>query len=221
MKSLYEHMHYMAELNALYETAIKEFDRRIVLRQYYMEAMPEIIERARTSPTAGVDPYPFDWKFNENERNLWATIRGLAVVFYPEFPVFNRFIDFGNPYLKIGLEADSKKHHSQEDDIFRDSQLRRVGWTLFHLTYEESKRVVPGLGEIRELKVEDRDFDETEMLEELLFTTADGVVSAIEYFYFMDEDARHGRDQRFPQFRVLAEATLQRHCFLPYEVPAI
>ena len=218
-KSLYEHMQYMAELNAVYDNPVKEFDRRLVLRQYYMDAMHEIIDIAKQSPVTWANIYPFDWKFNVNEENLWASIRSHSVVFYPEFPVFDRFIDFGNPFFRIGLEADSIEHHSKDKDMERDQLLRKAGWTIFRVPYHESKNVVPDLAEILELKVDDPHLDDGVMLEEFLFTTSDGIVAAIEYFYFMDERARSDRDHRFSRFRGMAESTLRKHCLLVYDLP--
>ena len=208
----------MDDLNAMYEDAVRDFDRRLVLRQYYMDAMPEIIKTSRKSPSSSIDVYPFDWKFNKNERRLWTSIRTHRVAFYPEFPVFDRFIDFGNPYFRIGLEADSKAFHTRENDLKRDQILRKAGWTIFHVPYETSMKVTLDLGEIREKMVEDPDFDETADLKNLLFTTSCGIVSAIEYFYFMSDASRSSRDKRIPSFRKLAEATLHEHCYLELDL---
>ena len=218
-RSLYEHMQYMSALNDMYEKPVKAFDRRLVLRQYYMDAMPEIIELAKRSPTVWADIYPFDWKFNVNEERLWASIRSHLVVFYPEFPVFDRFVDFGNPFFRIGLEADSVAYHSPDHDRERDLLLREAGWTIFRVPYHESKKVVLDIGEIMEAKAHDPHVDDNALLEEFLLTTSDGIVAALEYFYFMDEKARCGRDGRFSRFRKLAEETLRKHCLLAWGPP--
>jgi len=212
-------MAFMAKLNATYEEPERKFDRQLVLRRYYADAMHTIIELAKQSPTVWADIYPFDWKFNVNEQRLWASIRSHPVVFYPEFPVLDRFIDFGNPFFRVGLEADSVAYHSKDKDIERDQCLREVGWTIFRVPYHESKEVTLDLGEIAELRADDPDLDTDSMLEEFLFTTSDGIVAALEYFYFMDCQARTQRDERFGRFRDLAESSLRKHCLLDVDFP--
>lgn len=208
------------ELRHRYELAEKFFERQAVLRQYYMEMMPEIMSTGEKSKKRWVDGYPFNWEFNKNERNLWHSIRTNQVVFYPEFPVFSFFVDFGNPFLKIGLEADSKAFHDVEKDKKRDLMLSKVGWTIFRLSYHESNRELTGLGELREKQIEMGQNVEAQ-IQDLILNSSEGVVQAIQYFYFNDNDARNRTNELFPSFRTHAEETLHNHCNTELELPKI
>jgi hypothetical protein len=74
------------ELAKRYKTLSGSFDQRGVIRQYYMEAIPEIIRLAKESPGQSADLYPLDWEFNPNENLLWGIIRrNKYVVIYPDF----------------------------------------------------------------------------------------------------------------------------------------
>lgn len=57
-------------------------------------------------------------------------MRGLPL--YPQFPLFNYFIDFANPYLRIGVELDGKQH-DQNVDQERDDRLAEYGWSIFRI----------------------------------------------------------------------------------------
>lgn len=220
-RSLFEHMSYMAEMNAIYENAAKDFDRRIVLRQYYMDAMPEIISLARQSLTTWAGIYPFDWKFNANENSLWSSIRHRPMVMYPEFPVLNRFVDFGNPFLRIAIEADSKQFHDRKEDVGRDRMLLRVGWKTFRVTYEENTRDFAELSEIAELLDDEHDGEAMDKMEDWMLNTSDGVVDAIRFFYFMMREERDRRIKKYPDYYELAKETLRLHRYVDFELPEI
>ncbi|MCC5842560.1 MAG: DUF559 domain-containing protein [Opitutales bacterium] len=208
------------ELEERYRVAQKFFERQAVIRQYYMEVMPEIMELSARSKRSWVDVYPFDWKFNSNEKNLWYSIRSNQVVFYPEFPVFSYFIDFANPYLRIGIEADSIKYHDVENDKERDSRLSKIGWTVFRVNYHESSREIEDLASLRAKQIEE-EIDIDEEVEDLMLNSSEGVVQAIEYFYFDEDDERRRTDELFPTFRSLAEETLHKHCYTNLKLPKI
>jgi len=61
-----------------------------------------------------------------------------GIVLYPQFPIFNSFIDFANPYLKIGLELDGKDYHNLDKDYETDKKLSRFGWKIFRVTGKEA-----------------------------------------------------------------------------------
>lgn len=214
-------MSYMAELNAMYENIEKEFERKIVLRQYYMDAMPEIIDLAKKSLNVWADIYPFDWKFNKNERSLWNSIRMKPMVMYPEFPVFNRFVDFGNPYLRIALEADGRTFHDRDKDTERDITLLRAGWKTFRVSYEENVHVFDELSEIVAMLTSGHEGDADDALENWMLNTSDGVVDAISYFYFMNPDKQNSRRKCLPRYHDLAEETLKTHRLVKFSLPEI
>jgi very-short-patch-repair endonuclease len=217
--SLFEKMSYMDELNTMYESPQNSFERKIVLRQYYMDAMPEIINLARQSLSAWASVYPFDWKFNENEQSLWSSIRSNPMVMYPEFPVFNYFVDFGNPYLRIAIEADSKKFHSKEKDAERDRKLLQINWKTFRVSYEENFTPFKELGDIAEMISMGNESEAMEEMENWVLKTSDGVVDAIYFFYFMSDKEKENRMKKFPSYVDLAERTLKKHRLVDFELP--
>jgi very-short-patch-repair endonuclease len=126
-------------------------ERRKIIRRYYTEALPEIMELAGKTLTVWHSKYPFDWKFNANEGSLWASIACRPMVMYPEFPVLGYFVDFGNPFLKIAIEADSEKYHDKDNDRARDCELLEIGWKTFRVSYKENFTPFKELGEISEM----------------------------------------------------------------------
>jgi hypothetical protein len=90
-----------------------------------------------------VDVYSFgNWKsiLNANEHNVFESIRIIGAPLLPQYPAGKYYLDFGNPYYKIGLEVDSITFHDREKDIKRDMDLKELGWKIFHLTSRESFR---------------------------------------------------------------------------------
>lgn len=65
------------------------------VRQAYIETMPEIISASAKCKRAWVDPY-FIYlcsKFSDLEQRAWDAIRYESVPLYPQFPIFNMFVD--------------------------------------------------------------------------------------------------------------------------------
>ena len=222
---LFEKDDYMAKLSEMYERAGGAFERRVILRQYYMDAMPEIIARARQDLRARRDVYPFDflgYQFTPNEYALCQSIRSRPLPMYPEFPVLNYFVDFGNPYLRIALEADSKEFHTDEEkDINRDTKLLQVGWKTFRVSYEENVTPTKEIAEIGDLMLEGLTTEASDELENRMLHTSDGVVDAIDFFYFMLPEERARRIRSFPQFLRLADETLKKHRLVDFDLPNV
>lgn len=95
------------------------------------------IIRQNYSHFNGGDPYKyFDWitVLTPIELNAWTDIRMLGLPFYPQYPVGRYFLDFGNPVLRIGIEIDSKKWHTDERaDKAREQALNGYGWELLRI----------------------------------------------------------------------------------------
>ena len=69
-----------------------------------------------------------------------------------------------------------------------------------------------------------KDGNEDEALEEMenwMLKTSDGVVDAIQFFYFMSPEEREQRMQKFPNYLSLAERTLKRHRYVDFALPAV
>lgn len=104
------------------------------LKKYYQANEDKIIER----PYKWFISYPMDWTsiLTPIELRVWEVIRCTGrVILYPQYPVLNYFVDFGNPALKIAIEADGKDYHTdKEKDRKRDSELRAHGWKVYRIT---------------------------------------------------------------------------------------
>lgn len=68
------------------------------------------------------------------EENVWHDIRIVNLPFVPEFPVKNYFIDFADPVLKIGIEVDGRRWHTDIDkDKIRQQELEKLGWIIYRI----------------------------------------------------------------------------------------
>ena len=120
-----------AQVQAVYSTAT----RWNALRRFYKSAMTEILESGEKH--WGIDPYEIDWMriFTPIEAALWHDIRAANLVMYPQFPVLNFFVDFGNPASRVAIECDGAAWHlDKSKDAIRDEKLRAVGWTVYRIT---------------------------------------------------------------------------------------
>jgi hypothetical protein len=105
------------------------------IRAAWKEVEPLIRNRGR------VDPYWFDWDFTPIERNVWTDIRSQGVPMYPQVPVGPYFLDFGDPLLRIGVEADGAAYHNVERDRRRDERLwNDHGWRVFRVSGAQTYR---------------------------------------------------------------------------------
>jgi hypothetical protein len=179
------------------------------IRQAYMECLPGIMALGKKDRARWYDPYILDWPkhLNEVERLVWHSIRCRSVVLYPQLPVFNFFIDFANPYLRIGVEVDGKQH-DKERDLKRDMLLASIGWKIFRIpasaVYSDDNNIPDQEG------FDQFDTGQRETARRWLLETADGVIEAIRLFYFADSDLETGEKKHREVFR-LAEETLLRH----------
>lgn len=106
---------------------------RKAIRDAYALEMPAIMDARNRGRKR--DPYILDWVliFSPIEWKLWQDIRYYGIPMYPQFPVGYRFVDFGDPYLKIAVEADGAAYHDRATDMDRDEELRKLGWKVFHI----------------------------------------------------------------------------------------
>ena len=100
-----------------------------------MEIIPDIMMTSQQNINQQIDPYFIDWllDFSPIEEIAWNSIRSRGVPLYPQFSLFNYFIDFANPVLKIGLEMDGKEFHDTEKDRERDTKLAEY-WPIASYT---------------------------------------------------------------------------------------
>lgn len=134
----------------------------------------------------GIDPYFINWVnyFSPIETQAWQSIRCYGVPLYPQLPVLNYFLDFGNPYFKVGLELDGKDYHDTDKDRIRDEALFNAGWKIFRISGSEMMNLrYKTPGELHE----DYKIDEEEREHEIrhwIMNTGDGIIAAMSYVYF-------------------------------------
>ncbi|WP_162427684.1 DUF559 domain-containing protein [Pontibacter pudoricolor] len=160
------------------------------IRQMYMELMPEIISAARRDIAIPISPYFLDWSshFSPIEFHAWCSIRAMRIALYPQFPLFNYFVDFANPYLRIGLELDGKDYHDVDKDKQRDELLYKFGWKIFRVQGKETNTEYKESGEIESDYIDFQDENQRyNDLSNWLLNTSDGVINALRIVYFEKE----------------------------------
>lgn len=168
-------------------------DRWGLIRQVYLESMPEIAA-AHARPGGQIDPYLFDWlkHFTPVEDDAWQSVRGRGLPMYPQFPALNYFLDFADPIRRIALEVDGKDWHDKAKDTKRDQLLQRFGWRVFRVTGSEAHACFPSPAEITA-----RGGSEEESVkgrQQWLFHCVDGVAAAIQHVYYFNEPDKYDGD---------------------------
>lgn len=90
----------------------------------------------------GIDAYAWEEvaRMTPIEAWLWADIRAIGAVLYPQYPVGRRFVDFGNPVAKVAIECDGAKfHQDKEADDKRQREIEALGWTVYRVTGRECR----------------------------------------------------------------------------------
>lgn len=191
------------------KTKEQYFSQLKELRDFYQEHEKGIIAAAIQNPIQYYISYIMNYHalFTPIERDAWNSIRCKGrVVLYPQYPVGQYYVDFGNPHLKIALELDGKEwHKDKERDQARDEEIEKLGWATFRITGTEMSRTK--YPEVIDLVNGDRDEIEYWILE-----TGDGVIEAIKQVYFLkhkyDPD---DIDDDWEWFLELCKATLTKH----------
>ncbi len=163
------------------------------IRSVYKRHMPDIMAASKLKRR--VNPYFIDWvtMFTPIERAAWNSIRAIGVPLYPQIPVLNYFLDFGNPYLKIGLELDGKQFHCREKDKIRDQRLYdEAGWKVFRVTGREASIDFKTPDEFEAWEVDGDEYNRA--VSKWLNETADGIIYSIDRIYFRNDiDAYQGQ----------------------------
>jgi very-short-patch-repair endonuclease len=179
------------------------FDRISFIRQAYMEMLPLIYDATKNSKKGWADPYYLYWidKFTPIEQTAWNAIRYEGAVLYPQFPILNKFVDFANPYIKIGLEVDGKQH-DKEKDKERDLSFKKLGWRIFRVPSNECRKTTKYLCDIEHDKVATRAW---------FHETVEGVVCAIYHIYFEWRFEKH-------EYHEYMISTLNEHKIIDFPV---
>lgn len=176
-----------------------------ILRRAYALQLPEIMEQRALGKRARTNPYFLDWDFTPIEYSAWAAIRGFGLPFYPQFPAQGYFLDFADPYFKIGVELDGKQYHDAQRDRARDEVLWRVGWRMFRIP---GRITLPLKLHGERIDGLDPDCSE-ENFDEWLWGTDEGVMWSLGLVYY---DFRC----RFPDQTRTAEVVLRGHRYVQF-----
>jgi very-short-patch-repair endonuclease len=178
------------------------------LKEYYIKHEAKIIALAKERPTQWYNSYIIDYHkiFSHIERDAWNSIRTKGkIVLYPQYPVANYFVDFGNPYLKIALELDGEEFHTDfEKDDNRDRTLCSMGWTTYRISGKKMMRT--NYPEALNITTDNR-----REYEYWLFETGDGLIEAIKQIHFLNNDSDGDYDDNTAWFLAACEGTLLHH----------
>ena len=154
------------------------------VRSHYEILKRLIYEASSKHPTKWVSPYcEIDWNnlFTPIEDQTWQAIRCYGKTpLYPQYPVGNYFIDFGNPVEMVGIECDGKEWHlDKARDNNRDMDLLKMGWHIYRIPGSDCFRQC-------ELYFDRYDYDEEDTFNILrdYYSTIEGLLKAIGTLYF-------------------------------------
>lgn len=153
------------------------------IREAYAKHLPDLKRQWDKDPET-VDPYIYDWAsvFTPIEESMWAEIRSVGLTMFPQVPVFNYFLDFANPFLKVAIECDGAQWHDPEKDAKRDRKLEREGWTIYRVPGKVCNRVLLCPAELKELELNDHEF--AERVHDYMTNTGRSFVVAIKQKHF-------------------------------------
>lgn len=162
-------------------------NRYDIIRDHYQFLTPMIIESSCKNVIKWVSPYHgFDWMtmFTPIENQTWQAIRYFGhAPFYPQYPVGNYFVDFGNPFLKIAIECDGAEfHQDKEKDRKRDMVLFESGWIVYRISGSDCTRMVRE--EYYNIDWYDDEYDKYGILSQFYESTIEGLIKALAIYYF-------------------------------------
>ncbi len=112
-----------------------------LIREFYDLSKSAIMAERKNE--WGIDPYAWDRgiiTLTPIECWLWHDIRAVDVVLYPQYPVFDFFVDFANPKAKVAIECDGQDYHlDKAKDDARDLRLSRAGWKTYRISGKDCR----------------------------------------------------------------------------------
>lgn len=203
-----EKIHRNQEIKQHFLGLDKITDKWGVIRQVYMENIGEIMKHYEEGGWITKYPHLLDWEVHLSpiEFRVWGFIHAMPLPLYPQFPVFNWFIDFANPYYKIGVECDGKDYHDSEKDRKRDEFLAKWGWKIFRITGKECNTDFED--ELNDALYTD-EYDEIKT--RWWLESHEGLLSAIKQLYFTKDVDRDKVD-------VICYQTLNSHKLADFEL---
>lgn len=213
-EAVHDRASHLGLLRQRFGSATTYFEKLNAISQYWQYYEPKIIELAKKSSFNWFTSYPIDWNliFTPIEREAWMSIRTKGgIIMYPQYPVLNFHVDFGNPYLKIALEIDGKAFHDAERDYQRDFQLKEIGWKVYRIPGDEMvRRNYKDFSDFTESEA-GWEYDGYEDIQDWILNTGDGVIEAIKAIHFI----KSARDEETRYFLDFCEMTLMKHSYFP------
>lgn len=169
-----------------------------LIKEHYDYLTPLIMKASIADVQKWTSPYSgkIDWVtlFTPIEMDAWEAIRGFGMApLYPQYPVDNYLLDFGNPFVKVALECDGAAFHTdKEKDNARDLALLQQGWITYRITGSDCHRIDKRYQDITE-----DDHDYLEVVNEYYSSSIEGLIQAIAMFHF-------NHDQNFHLSEVMA-----------------
>lgn len=177
-----------------YIEATTYLGRLKAVKEYYLDHEQRIIDHHSKGHSGWYNSYLVDWTllFTPIEREAWNSIRCKGrIVLYPQYPVLNYHLDFGNPFLKIGLELDGKDFHNPDKDRERDLKLKSEGWVIYHIKGSEMMRSqYKSLDEYETWETEENFAEVESNTIYWLRNTGDGVIESIKRIHFIENISR-------------------------------
>lgn len=137
----WDHWKARREIQERWERLKGTSQRWNVIREAYALEMPLIM--AAREEGGSVNPYFLDWEMTPIERLAWMDIRGMGLPLLPQFPVGGVFIDFGDPWTRVGVELDGAAFHDAKKDLHRDNKLKEIGWKIFRVKGRTAAKILP------------------------------------------------------------------------------
>lgn len=156
------------------------------IRDHYSFLTPRIMDAQGKNISRWVSPYcnvRWELYFTPIEEFAWMALRSFGKApFYPQYPVKNYFVDFGNPYVKIAIECDGKEFHKdKEKDRLRDENLFKEGWIVYRISGADCFR--PVTDEYYDIYYQPEE-EQYEILKEFYMGTIEGLINALAILHF-------------------------------------
>lgn len=186
----YEELVEYAEKQDYYSTKIREaknyYQRLSALREMYLDwVLPN--HKGKYCEHLG---HTIDWLIylTPLEFKVYCDLRYFALAMYPQFPVLNYFIDFADPYRKVGIEVDSKEFHKdKKKDLKRHLELEKDGWTIYHISsyncYAFEDEFL-ALGDGRNEDEDESQLDFEVRRDKILINCSSGIICCIKRAYY-------------------------------------
>jgi len=123
-----------------------------------------------------------DWPnvLNEIQIEIFREIKSVGVCLYPFYPIGDSFINFGNPFSKIGLEIIYKDYIQEKEN--KINEFKKKGWKVYKINTNHDRSTLEELFK-RKYK---RDLENDE-----------------DYFNFLDENKDNNLDCLLNYLRII------------------